>query len=131
MAKKKKSVGQPRRFKTPKAMEKELKKYEKYLVETGKPFLLIGFANFCDVHRTILDGYADKPEYTDTIRKIKQKAELDLLEGAMSGAYNASASIFFAKNNHNYKDKTESVTDNTHRLEVTRGTVEPTEPIKE
>jgi len=117
--------GKPRRFKTPEVMQKELKKYEKYLEETGKPFLLIGFANFCGVHRTILDGYADKPEYSDTIKQIKQKAELDLLEGAMSGTYNATASIFFAKNNHNYTDKTESVTDNTHRIQVERKTLKP------
>ena len=132
MAKKKRVVpegsrkgmgGQPRRFKSPKAMKKELKRYMKYIKKTGEPFLLIGFADFCDVHRTILDGYADKPEYSDVIRKIKQKSELNLVTGGLTGRYNAPVSIFLAKNNHGYTDKTESVTDNTHHIQVERTTL--------
>jgi len=120
---KKNPEGKPRRFKTPKKMQKAVKKYEKYLKKSGEPFLLIGFANFCDVHRTILDGYADKPEYSDVIRKIKQKSELNLVAGGLTGRYSAPVSIFLAKNNHGYTDKTEAVTDNTHRIEVVRKTL--------
>jgi len=117
------SVGKPRRFETPEAMELELAKYEEYIKENEKPFLLIGFADFCGVHRTILDGYAEKPEYSDTISKIKQKAELNLIEGGLTGSYSTPMSIFLAKNNHNYTDKNEIVSDNTHRVEVVRKTL--------
>jgi len=116
-------AGQPRRFATPKDMEAELVKYEEYIKENEKPFLLIGFADFCGVHRTILDGYADMKEYSDTISKIKQKAELNLIEGGLTGSYSTPMSIFLAKNNHNYTDKTDVVSDNTHRIEVTRKTL--------
>lgn len=120
---KKNPVGSPRRFKTPKKMAKEVKRYEKHLKKTGEPFLLIGFAVFCGVHRTILDQYADKAEYTDTIKMIKAKAELGLISGGLNGKYSAPMSIFLAKNNHGYTDKTEAVTDNTHHIQVERTTL--------
>lgn len=101
--------GHPRKFKTPKALAKKIKKYEKLLKKTGEPFLLIGFADFCGVHRSILDDYAKFPEYTGIIKKIKQKAEKSLVAGAMVGKYNASFSMFLAKNNHGYKDRSETV----------------------
>ena len=120
---KKNPEGKPRRFKTPKKLAKEVKRYEKHLKKTGDPFLLIGFAVFCGVHRTILDGYADKPEYADTIKMIKEKAELGLISGGLRGTYSAPMSIFLAKNNHGYTDKSESVTDNTHHIQVERTTL--------
>lgn len=104
---KKKPVGRPPLFKTPKDLEDKLDEYIEECNEQGKPFLLIGFANFLKVHRTILDGYDDKPEFSDTIKRIKQIAEEALVVGGLTGNYNASMSIFLAKNNHNYKDKHE------------------------
>ena len=57
------------------------------------------------------------------IKQIKQKAEVSLVTGAMTGKYNAPFSIFLAKNNHAYTDKSESVTDNTHHIQVERTTL--------
>jgi len=84
-----------------------------YLVEvthkvvTGqKPYTITGLALALDTTRETLIDYEDKQEYSDAIKKAKQKcqnyAELMLFTNSPTG------SIFNLKNNYGWRDKTET-----------------------
>lgn len=120
---KKRKVGRPPKFDSPEDLEKAVDKYLALCAKTGKPVLLIGFANFLKTDRGILDGYKDKPEFSRTIKRLMLECEESLVSGAMNGTWNAGFAQFLAKNNHGYKDKSEVESDNTHHVVVERGTV--------
>ncbi len=45
------------------------------------------------------------PEFSDAYKKIKDIQERNIVHGALTGKYNPTFSIFFAKNNLGYKDQ--------------------------
>jgi len=85
-----------------------------------KPFTVTGLANYLETTRDLLIDYADKDEYSDTIKRAKglihQYAEEYLFTGK-----NQSSVIFNLKNNWGWVDKTE--TDHTTKGEKIDGFV--------
>jgi len=98
-------MGKTRLFPTPESMIKKTKEYMKVCKKEGKPFLLIGFASWMEIHKSTLSDYKRFPEYSGALALINQTAETQLVEGALMGKYNASFSQFLAKNNHGYTDQ--------------------------
>jgi hypothetical protein len=78
---------------------------------------LAGFAAKYGIHRDTINGWEnakDKngkllhPEFSDTIKRVKEIQEHILLTNAMTNGYAQPFAIFFAKNNLGYSDKTET-----------------------
>lgn len=97
-------------FETP--VEKQLKNGT---VTTSVKFIasdlptLAGFASKIGVCRDTLNEWETKyPEFSDAIKRCKSFQENILVTNALKGSYNPTFSIFFAKNNMNWKDKTET-----------------------
>ena len=101
-------VGRPRQFDSPDAMLQKALEFQAICTEEERPFLFISFASWMGIHADTITRYAtDFPEFSGTIKKIKQLAEIGLIEGGMMGRYNPAMTIFLAKNNHGYTDKQE------------------------
>ena len=105
--KKKNKVGRPRIFSSPEEMMDKALEFQKVCLESGRPFLVIGFASWMGIHKSTLSEYERFKEFSGTLKKISQLAEVGLIEGGLSGKYNASFAQFLAKNNHGYRDKQE------------------------
>jgi hypothetical protein len=118
--------GRPKNFKTPKEMLDKFLDYYKscFITEKNKegveyqrnikPVTLIGATNFLDISKDTFAEYSHKPEFSDTVKKIKQICEEFLIEQMFYNPRQVSM-IFLAKNNFGYTDTTEqkvTVTDN-------------------
>lgn len=66
-----------------------------------------GFCDYIDSYRQLFMEYEKKPEYSTTVKKIKNWMYYRKKQLAMSGKINAAVYIFDAKNNHDYVDKVE------------------------
>ncbi len=97
-------VGRPRKFESPEYLLGKALEFQELCLKNEKPFLLIGFANWLGVHSDIFKEYAHFPEFTPTIKEIRQMAELSLIEGGLTGQFQTTMSIFLAKCNHGYNE---------------------------
>jgi len=94
----------------------QLKKDEhglNYLVQVShkvmteqKPYTITGLALALDTSRETLLDYEDKAEFSDTIKKAKDKCHNYVEKSLLTG--NPTGAIFNLKNNYGWKDKTES-----------------------
>ena len=72
---------------------------------------LAGFAKKIGVSRDTLNEWEHvHPEFSDAIKKGKACQESILITNALRGDYNPAFSIFFAKNNMGWTDKTDFTT---------------------
>lgn len=128
-------VGQPPKFESAEVLQTAIDAYfescfeitvqkvgkgkKKKSVETRKqvkPYTMSGLALAIGVSRQTLVNYAAKDEYFDTIKKARQKCEAYLEEGMISGKLSTVGTIFNAKNNYGWKDKTEVDTNQNIRV---------------
>jgi len=112
--KKKKNLGgQPRRFKTPKDLDRSFREYVKWVddnpwyknepiksgdlageimkVPTQRPYTLTGFAAFCGVCLQTIENYGDRrkyPEYFGVYNIMNTTFTAQKFEGAAVGAFN-------------------------------------------
>ena len=56
------------------------------------------------------------PEYSATLKKVKDYIEKDKHQWALAGAYNTAFTIFDLKNNSNWKDKQEITQTNINQV---------------
>lgn len=75
-----------------------------------------GFCDYADAYRDLFSEYEKKPEFSDTIKRIKNWIYYKKKQLAMQGRMPAPIFIFDAKNNAGYVDKTEQ--DVSHSGEV-------------
>jgi hypothetical protein len=112
---KKKTAGQPMKYKTVEALQKAVDNYfavdafsvqeiEGKQIKTYLP-TMSGLALSLDVDRRTVVNYSNKDEYFPTIRKAKAKIEA-FIETRLYGN-NVTGCIFNLKNNFDWKDKTE------------------------
>lgn len=66
-----------------------------------------GFCDYVGAYRDIISEYEKKPEFSDTIKRIKNWIYYKKKQLAMQNKMNATIFIFDAKNNAGYVDKTE------------------------
>lgn len=69
-----------------------------------------GFAIHIDVGKDTLNEWSNcgkHPKFSVAYKKAEDYQEKNLVSNAITGKYNPAFSIFFAKNNLGYKDKTE------------------------
>jgi len=73
---------------------------------------LAGFASKIGVHRETLNNWGEEhEEFFDAIKRAKDFQENILVSNALGSRYNPAFSIFFAKNNLGWKDRSDITTD--------------------
>ena len=100
-------VGRPRAFKSVKEVEEKINAYFNYCEEKEKPYTMSGLAYYLEVSRQTLVNYSYEDEYFDTIKKARDKVQMQLEENALSNKANPTFTIFNLKNNFDWKDKIE------------------------
>lgn len=104
--------GRPLKFESVKQMQNAIDLYflsctdpedeNKYI----RPLTITGLANALDTTRDLLIDYAEKDEFSDTIKRAKGKIHQYVEEYLFNGK-NQTGAIFNLKNNYGWKDKTE------------------------
>lgn len=105
-------VGRPLKFETPEIMQTLIDKYFDDCDAKGEIYTVVGLAMALDTDRQTLIRYNERDEFSDTIKKAKQRVEQQMISRALKGEYNSAVSIFLMKNNFGYQDKVEVKVDN-------------------
>ena len=100
-------VGRPRAFKSVEEVEEKINAYFNYCEEKEKPYTMSGLAYYLEVSRQTLVNYSYEDEYFVTIKKARDKVQMQLEENALSNKANPTFTIFNLKNNFDWKDKIE------------------------
>jgi len=110
-------VGRPPKFEKPEDMQKAIDVYFEKIEKTGEPPTVMGLVEACDfLDRQSFFNYIDnKPEFTNTIKKAKNKVHIYLEKQLLSGK-NVAGIIFNLKNNFGWVDKQEIDTKLTGEL---------------
>lgn len=99
-------VGRPRAFKSVEEVEEKIKAYFNYCEEKEKPYTMSGLAYYLGIDRKTLLNYSKNEEYFHTIKKARDKVQMQL-EECLYRLGNNSGVIFNLKNNFDWKDKME------------------------
>ena len=110
-------VGRPRAFKSVEEVEEKINAYFNYCEEKEKPYTMSGLAYYLEVSRQTLVNYSNKDEYFDTIKKARDRVQMQLEENALSNKANPTFTIFNLKNNFDWKDKVEVKNTNLPKVE--------------
>lgn len=110
-------VGRPRAFKNVEEAEEKINAYFNYCEEKEKPYTMSGLAYYLEISRQTLINYSNKDEYFDTIKKARDRVQMQLEENALSNKANPTFTIFNLKNNFDWKDKVEVKNTNLPRVE--------------
>jgi len=122
-------MGRPPHFKNSEALKEAFNSYAKETKEKELPLTLSGFCVYVNSYKQLFMEYADKPEFSTTIKEIRNIVENDIEAGILINKYNATAGIFNLKNNFGWKDKIE--TENTnHNLNADLSAKELKEEIR-
>lgn len=100
-------VGRPRAFKSVEEVEEKIKAYFDYCEEEEKPYTMSGLAYYLGIDRKTLLNYSKNEEYFHTIKKARDRVQMQLEENALSNKANPTFTIFNLKNNFDWKDKME------------------------
>lgn len=101
------NVGRPLKYKSVKAMQKDIDKYFADCDENGKPYTVSGLAYALNTNRQTLLNYEENEEFFDTIKRAKAKIECFNEEALYSKDVPTTGVIFNLKNNYGWKDKQE------------------------
>jgi hypothetical protein len=103
--------GRPPHFSTPEQLLTSFDEWKEALSYGNKLYGEIpdveGFCDFVGAYRQLLMEYEKKPEFSTTIKKIKNWIYYRKKQMAMQGKMNAAVFIFDAKNNAGYVDRQE------------------------
>ena len=100
-------VGRPKIFNDVKEVEKKINAYFNYCEKKEKPYTMSGLAYYLGIDRKTLLNYSKNEEYFHTIKKARDKVQMQLEENALSNKANPTFTIFNLKNNFDWKDKIE------------------------
>ena len=99
-------VGRPKIFNDVKEGEEKINAYFNYCEEKEKPYTMSGLAYYLGIDRKTLLNYSKNEEYFHTIKKARDKVQMQL-EECLYRLGNNSGVIFNLKNNFDWKDKIE------------------------
>ena len=100
-------TGRPPLWKTKEDLEKSLDGFFEWCESNSYIPDVEGMAVYLDCSRETICQYEKLEEFSDTIKKVKNKIAFHKKQGAMSGKINPTVFVFDFKNNHHYNDKTE------------------------
>ena len=99
-------IGRPKLYNDVKDLQKDIDKYFEYCDSNDKTYTLSGLAYFLDMDRKTLYNYSKDENFFPTIKKAREKVEMQLEENALMNKANPTFTIFNLKNNFGWKDKT-------------------------
>ena len=99
-------VGRPKAFKSVEEVEEKINAYFNYCEEKEKPYTMSGLAYYLGIDRKTLLNYSKNEEYFHTIKKARDRVQMQL-EECLYRLGNNSGVIFNLKNNFDWKDKIE------------------------
>ena len=104
-------AGRPPKFANDKELQDLFTAWQQEFAEGGALAKEIpdveGFCDYADAYRDLFSEYEKKPEFSDTIKRIKNWIYYRKKQLAMTGKMPPVIFIFDAKNNAGYVDKTE------------------------
>ena len=109
-------VGRPKIFNDVKEVEEKINAYFNYCEEKEKPYTMSGLAYYLGISRQTLVNYSNQDQFFDTIKKARDKVQMQLEENALSNKANPTFTIFNLKNNFDWKDSNEVKTN----VEITK-----------
>ena len=109
-------VGRPRAFKSVEEVEEKINAYFNYCEEKEKPYTMSGLAYYLGISRQTLVNYSNQDQFFDTIKKARDRVQMQLEENALSNKANPTFTIFNIKNNFDWKDSNEVKTN----VEITK-----------
>lgn len=109
-------LGRPKIFNDVKEVEEKINAYFKYCEEKEKPYTMSGLAYYLGISRQTLVNYSNQDQFFDTIKKARDRVQMQLEENALSNKANPTFTIFNLKNNFDWKDSNEVKTN----VEITK-----------
>ena len=109
-------VGRPKIFTNVKEVEEKINAYFNYCEEKEKPYTMSGLAYYLGISRQTLVNYSNQDQFFDTIKKARDRVQMQLEENALSNKANPTFTIFNLKNNFDWKDSNEVKTN----VEITK-----------
>ena len=109
-------VGRPKIFNNVKEVEEKINAYFNYCEEKEKPYTMSGLAYYLGISRQTLVNYSNQDQFFDTIKKARDRVQMQLEENALSNKANSTFTIFNLKNNFDWKDSNEVKTN----VEITK-----------
>lgn len=109
-------VGRPKIFNDVKEVEEKINTYFNYCEEKEKPYTMSGLAYYLGISRQTLVNYSNQDQFFDTIKKARDRVQMQLEENALSNKANPTFTIFNLKNNFDWKDNNEVKTN----VEITK-----------
>ena len=109
-------VGRPKIFNDVKEVEEKINAYFNYCEEKEKPYTMSGLAYYLGISRQTLVNYSNQYQFFDTIKKARDRVQMQLEENALSNKANPTFTIFNLKNNFDWKDSNEVKTN----VEITK-----------
>ena len=109
-------VGRPKIFNDVKEVEEKINAYFNYCEEKEKPYTMSGLAYYLGISRQTLVNYSNQDQFFDTIKKARDRVQMQLEENALLNKANPTFTIFNLKNNFDWKDSNEVKTN----VEITK-----------
>ena len=109
-------VGRPKIFNDVKEVEEKINAYFNYCEEKEKPYTMSGLAYYLGISRQTLVNYSNQDQFFDTIKKARDRVQMQLEENALSNKANPTFTIFNLENNFDWKDNNEVKTN----VEITK-----------
>ena len=105
-------MARPKKYNDNDVLSKSIDAYFDKCDKLDKPYTMGGLALALDIDRKTLLNYSKEEPFFHTIKKARQKVEAQLEENALMNKTNSTFTIFNLKNNFEWKDKQEVVTNN-------------------
>ena len=102
----KNKIGRPKKYSTVEEMEEIIEEYFNLCNKKRLPYTVSGLALALDMTRETLLRYEENNEFSDTIKRAKQRVE-GYAEMCLFKSGIATGVIFNLKNNFGWKDKSE------------------------
>ena len=109
-------LGRPKIFNDVKEVEEKINAYFNYCEEKEKPYTMSGLAYYLGISRQTLVNYSNQDQFFDTIKKARDRVQMQLEENALLNKANPTFTIFNLKNNFDWKDNNEVKTN----VEITK-----------
>lgn len=107
-------VGRPPKFSSVEQLESLIESYFEDCKQRNEPPFITEMCVWLDTSRKVLLEYENKPEFSNTIKRAKQRCEAAIEKGMLTNKMNATGAIFNLKNNYGWEERIKQ--DNSHTV---------------